>query len=88
MYMSYCRFEGTLHELRACMAEVGEHVNEDAEYEVSDNEIRQFRMMVDEIVTFLQDNLLIDEHGELDEEELDNVCEKMAQSFGGEDEYE
>ena len=45
-------------------------------------------MMVDEIVTFLQDNLLIDEHGELDEEELDNVCEKMAQSFGGEDDYE
>ena len=47
MYMSYCRFEGTLAELRACMSEVYDHVNEEAEYEVSDREINYFRQMVE-----------------------------------------
>ena len=86
MYMSYCRFEGTLHELRACMADVGEHVNEEAEYKVSDSEIRCFRTMVEEVIEFLQEHELIDENGYLDEDSLDWTCKKMAESW--EDEYE
>lgn len=87
MYMSYCRFEGTYHELRACVADVEEHVNEEAEYEVSDNEINFFRLMISDMVEFLQNQELLDEHGELNEEELDKICEAMAKSYESE-EYE
>lgn len=83
-YMSYCRFEGTRHELSICLNEVQEHIDEAAEYEVSRNEIEHFKNMVQNFVWFLQDNLLLDEEGNLDEEELENVCEKMAKSFEGE----
>ena len=87
MYMSYCRFEGTLHELRACIGEVVDHINEEAEYKVDDREIGYFRAMVEELVEFLcYETEIIDEHGELNEEALDSVCEKMKESW--EEEYE
>ena len=87
MYMSYCRFEGTLAELRACMSEVYDHVNEEAEYEVSDREINYFRQMVEEFSTFMTDLGITDCYGDLDNAKLDKVCEQMAQSFGEEEEY-
>lgn len=83
--MSYCRFEGTNHELRACLADVEEHINEEAEYEVSDTEIRQFRKMVERFYEFMVETEILDEHGELDEEVLDSICEKMGQGYGMED---
>ena len=89
MYMSYCRYEGTLSELRACMADVEEHVNEEAEYEVSDREITCFKTLITEIHEFMQNMELIDCEGELDYDELDRVCEAMAKRFNHEeDEYE
>ena len=77
MYMSYCRYEGTLNELRACLDDVQGHIDGAAEYEVSDHETRQFAQMVKEFVWFLQDAELIDDHGELDNDKLEEICELM-----------
>lgn len=84
MYMSYCRFEGTRHELNACISEVEEHINEEAEYEVSDHEIRHFRQMIQEFVEFMDENELLDEYGELDNSKLDDICEAMSRGYGEE----
>lgn len=81
MYMSYCRFEGTRRELAACLNEVTDHVNEEAEYEVSDPEIRHFKNMIVNFVDFLHDMCLLDDEGYLDREELDKVCQVMAKSY-------
>lgn len=88
MYMSYCRFEGTRSELNACLREVEEHINEEAEYEVSENEIYHFRQMVYEFYDFLQGNALLDEYGDIDEHMLEEVCESMAKSYEAEEEGE
>ena len=88
MYMSYCRFEGTRHELRACLSDVEEHVNEEAEYEVSDSEINHFRFMVEDFVGWLNDMALLDEDGEIDQDALEQVCKAMAKSYGQEEEDE
>ena len=61
MYMSYCRFEGTLAEMRACMQDVEDHANGEAGEAVSDREIRSFRNMVDEFVGFLRDMAILDD---------------------------
>ena len=84
MYMSYCRFEGTRQELRACLTDVEEHVNGEAEYPVSQNEIRHFENMVREFVDWLHDAALLDDEGYLDEDALDNALDAMATA--GEDE--
>ena len=81
MYMSYCRFEGTRRELAACLNEVIDHVNEEAEYEVSEPEIRHFKNMIVNFVDFLHDMCLLDDEGYLDREELDKVCQAMAKSY-------
>ena len=81
MYMSYCRFEGTRGELAACLNEVTDHVNEEAEYKVSDPEIRHFKNMIVNFVDFLHDMCLLDDEGYLDREELDKVCQAMAKSY-------
>lgn len=86
MYMSYCRFGGTLAEMRACISDVEEHVNEEAQYEVSDREIDNFKRMVLEFTVFLQDNDLLDEYGNLDEDQLDGICDTMRKSYNEEDE--
>lgn len=50
MYMSYCKFEGTRMELNSCLNTVEEHVNHEAEYAVSENEINNFQQMVIDFV--------------------------------------
>lgn len=79
--MSYCRYENTLLALRECLNDVGEHVNEEAECTVSKREIGCFKSIVAEFWCFLVDNELINEDGELSDSSLNEVCEKMAQSF-------
>lgn len=86
MYMSYCRFEGTHQELKACLSDVEEHVNEEAEYEVSDREINHFRSMVEDFVGWLNDMALLDEDGDIDRDALDQVCEAMAKRYEQEEE--
>lgn len=81
MYMSYCKYEGTYSELRACLNDAEEHVNEEAEYEVSAREIQWFRNMVELFHEFLCDQELMDEDGNLDMEQLDKVCKSMAKSY-------
>lgn len=85
-YMSYCRYEGTYSELRACLNDVEEHINEEAEYEVSDREIQWFRNMVELFHEFLCEQELMDEDGNLDNEALDRVCEAMTKSYDEEEE--
>lgn len=80
MYMSYCKFEGTLMELRSCMSTVEEHVNGEAEYEVSGREIDHFRRMVTEFTDWLHDMALLDDEGYLNEDALDEVCEDMTKT--------
>lgn len=86
MYMSYCRHEGTLAELRACLSDAEEHINGEAESEVSDHEIRCFRTIVEEFVSWLQDMSLLDEDGYLDDDALTEVCEAMKRK--AEDNYD
>lgn len=83
MYMSYCRFEGTLHELRACMATVEEHINGDDTSETSIDECTAFRRMVQEFAEFMYDMDLLDENGEIKDDKLDELC--VALRTGGND---
>ena len=85
MYMSYCRFEGTHEELRACLADVKEHIQEEAEYEVSEREIEHFQGMVRDFYSWLVDYELITGDGELDEEMLERACEYMRKSYSEEE---
>lgn len=81
MYMSYCRFEGTRGELGVCINEVIDHMNGDAEYRVSDEEIAHFRGMVTDFFNMLQETGIIDPYCDIDEDALDGVCEKMKTGF-------
>ena len=82
MYMNYCRYEGTLHELRACMEDVREHYSEEAEYEVSDREIENFKMLVCEFHEFMVDMDLLDNYGDLNREKIDEIADYMSRSYG------
>lgn len=84
--MSYCRQENTYAALREALSDVEEHVNGEAEYEVSDREIQQFRDMVEYFHEFLCEQELMDQNGDLDMDRLDEICEAMAKSYGEEDE--
>lgn len=75
-YMSYCRFEGTLHEMRICFSDVEEHIEGCAEYRVSEDEIGWFERMVHEMFEFLEDNGIV-ENGEINEETLEQICKDM-----------
>lgn len=86
MYMSYCRFEGTKSELRACLNDVQEHIDGEAEYSISDREIGCFKAIIMDVVDFLNDNCLIDEDGMIDRKGLDDVCQAMAKGYTEEEE--
>jgi len=77
MYMSYCRFEGTRAELRRCLADVEEHANGEAEYAISEREVKEFDRMVHDFVWWLQEAAIIGEDGEIDETALRMVCAIM-----------
>lgn len=77
MYMSYCKFEGTRQELAVCLGDVMEHLNDEAEYKVSDREIANFRQMVKDFYEFMVDAELLTEEGELDEDMLERICDVM-----------
>ena|GEM_PF-6397536 len=81
MYMSYCKFEGTRMELNSCLNTVEEHVNHEAEYAVSENEVNNFQQMVIDFVGWLHDMALLDDDGYLDEDALNEVCEDMGKSY-------
>lgn len=83
MYMSYCRFEGTREELRACYSDVDDYINDCAEERASDREIDCFRDMVQEMFDFLRDNCIIDDDAFIDWNTVDDICEKMTK--GGEE---
>lgn len=86
--MSYCRQENTYLALCEALSDVEEHVNEEAEYKVSNREIQNFRNMVEYFHEFLCNNELLDEDGNLDDEVLDQVCDAMAKSYNQEGEAE
>lgn len=53
MYMDYCKFRGTLEELRVCIADVEARMSHDKRYAVSEEEINEFKEMVLEMWDFL-----------------------------------
>ena len=71
-------------ELKACLADVDEHLAEMAEYEVSEDEVDHFRDMVMDFFGWMQDNELITEDGELDEDQLDGICQAMRKAYSEE----
>ena len=77
MYMSYCRQEGTFAELRCALGDVQDHIFGEAEYSISDREIRAFKEMVVFFTDFLKENCILDDEGEIDERILDETCEAM-----------
>ena len=85
MYMSYCRHEGTYAELRACLSDAAEHINEEAEYEVSDREIQWFKNMVELFYDFLCEQDLLSDFGDLNTTRLDEIGEAMSKSYEPED---
>ena len=85
MYMSYCRYEGTRYELNACIGDAREHYYEEAEYEVCENEIDNFRQLIHNFVEFLGETEILDENGEINEDKLDEVCETMRHRYTTED---
>lgn len=87
MNMSYCRYTNTLGDLRDCINDVVDHVNEEAKYPVSKSEIDCFRRMVKEFYQLLDFCCVINDDGTLNEEELDDVCFRMEQGYDvGDDE--
>lgn len=85
-YMSYCRFEGTKHELAICLGEVQAHIDKEARYEVSENEIEYFKDMVYDFIEFCRDNNIIKNVTEINKEVLKQVCDKMRESYDEEEE--
>lgn len=81
MYMSYCRFEGTRRELTACLDVVEDHINKEAKYEVSEQEINHFRRMTLMFAEFMLEQGIINFDGEIDKAVLENVCSAMAKSY-------
>lgn len=77
MYMSYCRFEGTLAELRACLWSVEEHADGNAEFPVSDREINCYNDMVAAFFNHMQEMGYIDWDVTLDLDALQQVSEQM-----------
>ena len=80
MYMSYCRFEGTRAELNTCLGVVEEHVNGEAEYPVSENEVNNFQQMVRDFVDWLHDMTILDDEVYLNEDALNEVCDYMMKA--------
>lgn len=81
MYMNYCRYEGTRQELNVCFRDIEEHVNGNAAYEVSEHEIYHFKKMIVEMHNFMFEMDLLDRYGDLDEDRLEEIAEKMAVSY-------
>jgi hypothetical protein len=79
--MSYCRYAGTCHELSACLDDVEEHINKEAEYEVSESEIDYFTSLVRLFYGFMVDNGLIDYDSELNEGRLAEIAETMKHRY-------
>ena len=64
------------------------HINEEAEYEVSEREIEYFQNIVELFHEFLCENELMDERGNLNTDALESVCNAMKKSYGEEGDYE
>lgn len=86
MYMSYCRFEGALSELRACLNEVEDHMSGSAPYAVSDEEIFHFETMIEEFVGWMHDMCLLNDEGDIDTDELKSLTELMRKGYKEESE--
>ena len=75
MYMSYCRNEGTYHEITACIDAAQEIIDSDStdRSTMSDREAHYFVEILRTVQNFLIENELLDEFGDLGEEKLDGL---------------
>lgn len=85
MYMSYCRFEGTKHELDACLSVADEAIMGEAEYPVSEDETAYFKLMIENVLDFLQENDVISDEINYDEDKLYDIMRLMERGRADED---
>jgi len=62
------------------MSTVQEHIEGEAEFSMSDYEIRCFKTMVEEFTDWLYDTGILSER-EINWNELDEVCKQMAECY-------
>jgi len=82
MNMSYCRWRNTLNDLRDCINDATDHINEEAEYKVSPEEINAFKNMMYEAYEFMAYTAgIIGSDGELDDDALERACEALGKEW-------
>ena len=80
--MNNKKFQNALYDLRACMYDVDEHINAEAEHKVSDEEINAFRQMVYEMQDFLVNGIcVLDDDKQIDLGQLEFVCDAMSREY-------
>ena len=72
--MNYCRFENTSRDLRDCLTAI-----ENREKDLSNNEAKAMRSMIERFVCFLNQESLLDIDGEVDQEQLDEIIKEMKE---------
>lgn len=73
VFMSYCRQEGTKKAIEEALNQVEEYSNE-PDMDMSDSEVKSFKAYIRQVYDWMQDMCLIDDEGNFNEEELDNLC--------------
>lgn len=81
VFMSYCRYDGAKRALLECLGDVQEKIdannsNEEFTPKTTD-EVEAFEYMIEYFVQWLYDNNILDGEGELDNNELSNVCDML-----------
>lgn len=80
MYADYCMYEGTNKEVFQCFSDVYEHMGGHSGYGRSDEEIMQFRSMVDKFIELMDETEIL-KNIEYDEDKLDEVCEQLKHGY-------
>lgn len=69
--MSYCRMQNTYPDLQDCFQAIEDRKT------LSREESMSFRLMVESMIEFLQNKNLIDEYGELNASQLDDLIDEL-----------
>lgn len=75
--MSNCGFWKVRYDLKARFNIVDNKVNGCCESAIPEHEVKDFRQLIEDIVDWLRNMNLLDDYGELNEDELSDVCSVM-----------
>lgn len=73
VFMSYCRQEGTKKAIEEALDQVEEYRNE-PDMDMSDSEVKSFKAYIRHIYGWMYDMCLIDDEGNFNKEQFDNLC--------------